>query len=428
MLSDLIHWLSYRSWNEVLLLLVGLMLLDGPRYCLATTCMCLYDWVADTLNPKRGQEEYDHCPSVCVVIAGLNESEVVAATIESVVGTYPRLEVLVIDDGSTDGMSAAARPYMLAHPEIVRVITRPWRGGKSSALNISLSHTKAEVLVAVDADSQLEPNSLWEIVQPFKDETIGVVSATVCVRNAFTNLCTWFQAVEYLQSIFIGRKAAAMLQVLPIASGAFAAYRRELSERLRGWDVGPGEDLDMVIRIRKLGYRIAFAQYAICHTEVPTKWKALFKQRRRWEGDGPVRHILRKHNDIANPLHKNFMLTNFFTFLDNVTFNLLCGYGMVAWLVYMVMQPSGLGMEPYTWLTIYAATVAAEILPLVALMYYSPNRKRDGILALAIPLMPIYRLGLLILRIYANTCEIVYRKSFYEAHVPTHVANVTWRW
>ena len=83
MLSDLIHWLSYRTWNEVLLLLVGLMLLDGPRYCLATTCMCLYDWVADTLNPKRGQEEYDHCPSVCVVIAGLNESEVVAATIES---------------------------------------------------------------------------------------------------------------------------------------------------------------------------------------------------------------------------------------------------------------------------------------------------------------------------------------------------------
>ena len=426
MLNDWIHWLSLRTWDEFFCLLIGLFLLDGPRYCLLTTLMCLADWVRDTIRGTRFELEYTHCPTVCALIAGLNEADSIPATIESLIGSYPRLEIIVIDDGSTDGMTDAARPFARKYDNIT-VLNRPWRGGKSSALNYVLTHTKAEIIVAVDADSHVDTDSIWEIVQPFKDPTVGVVSATVSVRNAFTNLCTWFQAVEYTQSIFIGRRVSAKLGVLPIASGAFAGYRREVVERVHGFDVGPGEDLDLTLKIRKLGYRVEFAQYVTCHTEVPTRWKSLLKQRRRWDGDGPVRHLLRKHGDLTNPLLRHFSLSNFFTFWDSIVFNLLCGLGLLAWLIVMWIQGS-LRAEPYVAFTLYAAAVAAEVLPLIALFYYSKTIRRDAILMLAVPIMPIYRLLLLFVRIYANLGEIFWRRSYYEPHVPPHVAEATWRY
>ena len=80
----------------------------------------------------------------------------------------------------------------------------------------------------------------------------------------------------------------------------------------------------MTDRIRRLGYRITFAQYAFCHTEVPTKWKALLKRRRRCKGDVPVRHFARKHVGMATLWHRDFHLSNIFMSLDGMTFNLLC--------------------------------------------------------------------------------------------------------
>lgn len=427
MLNDWIHWLSLRTWDEFCCLLIGLVLLDGPRYCVLTTLMCLADWTRDTIRGTRLREpEYTHCPSVCALIAGLNEAESIPATIESLLGSYPRLEIIVVDDGSNDGMTDAVRPYARQYDNI-SVLSRPWRGGKSSALNYVLTYTKADVIVTVDADSHVERNAIWEIVQPFKDPSVGVVSATVSVRNAFTNLCTWCQAVEYLQAIFIGRRVSAKLGILSIASGAFAGYRRELVERVQGFDVGPGEDLDLTLKIRKLGYRVEFAQYAVCHTEVPTRWKALVNQRRRWDGDGPVRHILRKHGDMTNPFQRHFSLTNFLTFWDSIVFNLLCGLGLLVWLIVMCSYGT-LRAEPYVLFTLYAIAVAAELLPTIALFYYSKSVKRDAILVLAAPIMPVYRLLLLFVRIYANIGEIFWRRSYFEPHVPAHVSQATWRY
>ena len=437
MLNDWIYWLSEKSWYDITLMLIGLVLLDGPRYCACTVLTCLYDWCADLVrtparicrggtSQTRSEGEYSHCPSICVVIAGLNEGDSIASTVDSIIGSYPRLEIVVVDDGSDDGMSEAALPYARRYPN-VRVVTRPWRGGKSSALNIGLIWTKADIIVAVDADSHLENDALWEIVQPFADPKVGVVSATVVARNAFKNLTTWLQGFEYAQSIFVGRRISAGLRVLPIASGAFAAYRREAVERLKGWDVGPGEDLDLTLKIRKLGYHVAFAQYATCHTDLPTKFTALLKQRRRWDGDGPVRHYMRKHNDLTNPFAANFRASNFVTFWDAIVFNLLAGFGLLLWMLYVLVQ-SVMHSAGYGFLTVYAFSLIAEVLSAVALQYYSPRRRHDLLLSLALPLVPIYRLVLMFVRVYANTNEIFFRASFYEKHVPPHVAQSTWHW
>ncbi|MGZ0173327.1 MAG: glycosyltransferase family 2 protein [Planctomycetales bacterium] len=173
------------------MLLLGMSLLDGPRYCVATAVTCIYDWVCGiwrSLVSKQPEAEFSHCPSVCVMVVGLNEGSGLAATIESIIGTCPRLEIVVVDDGSDDNMAEVGRAYASQHPGIVKIISRQWRGGKSSALNIAVTHTTAEIAMSVDADSHLASDAIWEIVQPFRNENVGAVSATVSVRNCFTNI------------------------------------------------------------------------------------------------------------------------------------------------------------------------------------------------------------------------------------------------
>jgi glycosyltransferase involved in cell wall biosynthesis len=175
--------------------------------------------------PPRTPEpaRYAHCPSICVVIAGLNEAGTVGHTLRSLHGTYPRMEVMVVDDGSSDGMADVAREFAESHAGVL-VLRRPQRCGKSSALNFALPCSRSEIIMCVDGDSQLHVNALWEIVQPFADPGVGAVSGTVLARNAFVNPATWIQGLEYLRCIFVGRRAAAGLNMLGIISGAFGAY------------------------------------------------------------------------------------------------------------------------------------------------------------------------------------------------------------
>ena len=430
MLIKWMHWLSSHTGNELTLMLIGFLLLDGPRYVLSTTFVALWDWGLDLARWWNGTDnvEFKHCPSVCAMIVGLNEGDCLRATLDSLVGTYPRLEVVVCDDGSSDDMSAVAQAFGEQHPELpMQVITRPWRGGKSSALNLALAATQAEVIVAVDGDSNLEPDTLWEIVQPFANPKIGIVSGMVRVRNWSKNLCTWCQALEYLQCIFVGRRVASVLGILAISSGALSAYRRELIVRLGGWDVGPGEDLDLALRTRKLGYDISFAQYATCQTEAPTRWIGLLKQRFRWEGDCVVRHYIRKHGDLANITWKNFRVSNFVIFWSAVIFQLICGLLIVLGLCRLPLRHSS-AHNAYYVTTFYLLALLTEIPAFFAILYYSRTRASDALLALAIPLIPLYRFMMLGVRIYANLCEIFWRSSFQMLHVPLHVREATWHW
>ena len=105
MFVDWLHWQSSLSWLDLELLLLGTLLVDAPRYTLARIAMFVYDYCRETWRALRGvneQVEFDYCPSVCVILAGYNEADSVGWSIESLVGKYPRLEIIVIDDGSAD--------------------------------------------------------------------------------------------------------------------------------------------------------------------------------------------------------------------------------------------------------------------------------------------------------------------------------------
>ncbi|MEQ8837687.1 MAG: glycosyltransferase family 2 protein, partial [Lacipirellulaceae bacterium] len=340
MLIDWIHWISSRTLTELLFVTWPLLCIDGLRYGLSTVLMCLIDAVRDGLRWLSGAAEpvCDFRPEICVVLAGLNEADTIGETLASVWGSYSPMEIIVVDDGSTDGMADVAQKFAESHRGVL-VIRKQTRGGKSSALNCALPFAKAPIIVCVDTDSHLEPGAIARIVQPFRDSQVGAVSGAVVARNANTSLLTRLQSAEYLRSVFIGRLLSSRLGMLSIVSGAFGAYRRTALERTGGWDVGPGEDGDLVLRLRKSGWKVKHAPYAQCLTNLPTAWRTLFKQRRRWEW-AAVTFECRKHIDLANIRSPGFRPSNLAILAETWFFRIFLTYTAAATtLVMMVVNP-----------------------------------------------------------------------------------------
>ena len=116
------------------------------------------------------------------------------------------------------------------------------------------------------------------------------------VRNYKESLVTTLQAIEYYDTISIGRIISSHLGIYRVISGAFGAFKKEVMDEIKGWDIGPGLDGDITVKVRKAGYKIKFASEAVCLTNVPNTFRKLIKQRMRWD-KSLVRFRMRKHKD-----------------------------------------------------------------------------------------------------------------------------------
>ncbi|MGI9429403.1 MAG: glycosyltransferase family 2 protein [Bythopirellula sp.] len=418
-----IHWLSSIAPDELLLIVMPLICLDGVRYCFASVAMCLWDTLRGFWH-RNTPPQPPYYPDVCVILAGLNEAETIVSTLESVWNSYPKLEIIVVDDGSSDGMADLARQFAATHNDVL-VLRKPNRGGKSSALNFAIPFTKAEVVICVDTDSHLEPNAIYEIVQPFADPRVGAVAGTVLARNADVNVVSQLQAAEYLRSIFLGRMLSSRLGILGIVSGAFGAFRRDAIMATGGWDVGPGEDGDLVLRLRKAAWKIVHAPYAQCLTNVPLKWQQLFRQRRRWEW-AIVTFECRKHVDLANVWSPNFRISNLMMLLETWIFRIVltfAGFLVLGWLA--ATKPDTFG---YVLLTNYVLYCVLEFLQWLVMMVYTPKPHRDVWSLACLPLVPPYYIFLKVASLVAMVEEFLWRRSYQDNFVPVHVRQVTWHW
>jgi cellulose synthase/poly-beta-1,6-N-acetylglucosamine synthase-like glycosyltransferase len=429
MWTDWIHWLSQKHPNQLLGILWALLLVDSPRYAFSCVAMAALDMLRGAWLWLRGvqeQETFSYCPSVCVIIAGYNEAQTIGHTLASLWGTYPRLEVIVVNDGSEDETAQVAYDFAQTHAG-VQVLSRSRRSGKPSALNFALAYVRAEIVVFVDADCHLGPHALWHLVQPFQDPRVGGVSATILVRNMFTNLVTWLQCYEYLNTIFLGRHLMARLGLLSIISGGYGAYSREVLDRCGGADVEPAEDLDLTLRSRRAGYRIAFAPQAQCFTNVPSTWRALARQRLRWEQSSVLRLICRKHLDMAYPWSPNFRWSNFFVCLDMWIFNIFLVLGIWAYALWLAlyMPSAAWGMMG---LTLYLGYMGFELLRVLSVLFYSRDLRRDLAVCAILPLVPLYQLFLFLVRSRALVEETFWRTSYEHNYIPLHVRQATWRW
>ncbi len=220
-------------------------------------------------------------PRVAIVVPCYNEEATVISTIESLLALdYPKdkIEIHVVDDGSTDGTRAAIARY--EHDPRIHVYHKE-NGGKHTGMNLALENTSAELIGCLDADSIVASDALRKIVPIFSNHKIAAVTPGIHVRNP-QNTLQQLQHVEYRLSIFNRFMYAALGSVF-ITPGPFSFFRASVVRELGGWRYAHStEDMEMALRIQTAGHLIANCPQAIVHTATPETLSRLFRQRVRW--------------------------------------------------------------------------------------------------------------------------------------------------
>ncbi|HEX9359742.1 MAG TPA: glycosyltransferase [Streptosporangiaceae bacterium] len=217
---------------------------------------------------------------VSVIVPAYNEATGITATVMSLCDAHylSEVEIIVVDDGSTDMTAAIA--HSLAVPG-VRVVSQP-NLGKSAALNTGIALASHDIVVLVDGDTVFEKFALARLVAPFGDPGIAAVSGNTKVGNRRGILGRW-QHIEYVIGFNLDRRMFDVIGYMPTVPGAIGAFDREVLRRLGGLsDDTLAEDTDLTMTVCRAGYRTAYVEDARAWTEAPGSLRQLWRQRYRW--------------------------------------------------------------------------------------------------------------------------------------------------
>ncbi|MGY6019819.1 bifunctional polysaccharide deacetylase/glycosyltransferase family 2 protein [Streptomyces spinosirectus] len=214
---------------------------------------------------------------VSVIVPAYNESAGIEAAVRSLLASDHPVEIIVVDDGSTDGTADLVDSLHLP----VRVI-RQENAGKPAALNTGLAVATCDLVVMVDGDTVFQPDTVRTIVQPFADPRVGAVSGNAKVVNRGGLLGRW-QHIEYVVGFNLDRRLFDLAECMPTVPGAVGAFRRRALLDLGGVsDVTLAEDTDLTMALCRNGWRVVYEEGAKAWTEAPASLNALWRQRYRW--------------------------------------------------------------------------------------------------------------------------------------------------
>ncbi|MFD3312189.1 bifunctional polysaccharide deacetylase/glycosyltransferase family 2 protein [Streptomyces sp. NPDC058694] len=216
---------------------------------------------------------------VSVLVPAYNEEAGIESTVRSLLASdYPELQIVVIDDGSTDRTAELAEG--IEDPRVL-VVRKP-NGGKAAALNTGLGHASHDILVMVDADTVFEPDAIHHLVQPLAHPAVGAVSGNTKVGNRRGLLAKW-QHLEYCFGFNLDRRMFEVLECMTTVPGAIGAFRRDAVIGVGGVsDDTLAEDTDLTMALWRAGWRVLYEESAVAWTEVPTSLRQLWRQRYRW--------------------------------------------------------------------------------------------------------------------------------------------------
>ncbi len=313
-------------------------------------------------------------PSVTVLIPSRNEELVIAKTLERMLSLdYPedKIEIVVINDGSTDKTGAIAQKLANKESRITLIdLPKAESGsGKSHALNIGLKHARHEYIAVYDADNNPEPVSLRRLVSHlYADKTLGGVIGKFRTLNRKKNLLTRFINIETLGFQWIlqaGRYRAFQIAILP---GTNCVIRKDVLNACGGWDEAAiTEDAELSVRIYQKGWKIKFVPTAVTWEQEPEKLGTWVRQRTRWvRGNN---YVIRKFLKEALLLRNRFLSMEFiYLFL---LYYLFLGAIVVSHLVFIL---SGLGIlsvstpGPYT--AVWISAFLMFLLEIVLVLSY----------------------------------------------------------
>jgi cellulose synthase/poly-beta-1,6-N-acetylglucosamine synthase-like glycosyltransferase len=231
------------------------------------------------INAQLAKQDFE--PVVDVIVPAWNEESVIERTIDFLLqSNYAHFHIFVVDDGSTDDTCKVLMDAY-AHNEKVTILTKK-NGGKASALNYGIEKSHAPLVLALDADTLFTKDTMCILVRNFSDSKIGAVAGNTKVGNTI-NVLTKLQALEYITSQNLERRAADIINAIAVVPGAVGLWRRDALEAVGGFSQDTlAEDADLTVSIIKEGYSVVYDDEAIAYTEAPDVIKNFNKQRFRW--------------------------------------------------------------------------------------------------------------------------------------------------
>ena len=365
--------------DAILILLVPLIL-EFPR--VIVKCVVL---LFEKFIKKESKSPGEYTPKISIIVPAHNEGEVIARTIESLVALdYPNKEIIVVDDNSSDDTYLKAKPYAV-RGDIILVRKREPRSNKAMALRYGVAFSSGEIIVGIDADTIIQNESLAKIVEYFKDPKVVGVAGNVRVYNT-KSLLEKIQAYEYLLAMEIGRKFQSLIQILLIIPGAFGAFRRKIMRAVGGVDADTiTEDFDFVLKLRKTGFKVTFAQDAVAWTIVPTTLSGWVRQRIRW-AYGQLQS-LKKHKDLL--FNTKFGLRSILSIIDMLLMDVFLLFIRLIWLLLLPFTFPSIPLWKLALLILLFYLIMEFIQALTALIISPRGRKEIGYLAL-IPIMVLF--------------------------------------
>ncbi len=319
-------------------------------------------------------------PLVTILVPAYNEQGVISRTLSSLVNLkYENKEIIVVDDGSTDLTRFVALGYRKYG---VRVITKP-NGGKASALNYGLLFAKGEIVVTIDADSMVTRDAVNMIVKAMTSDPNNVaVAGNIKVLNSKSTL-TKIQELEYIMAINTIRRAFAAFGAVMVIPGAFGAFKKKTVAAVGGYDTDTmTEDFDITIKLLKTRGAVSSSSAAHAYTEVPSTWKALYRQRIRW-GTGTFQTII-KHRDIFDNPRYGALHSFVFPIMLFSLFNPLASF---------IALTAGLMVALSGGLVLFAGMMAMFVLIqlFVSLMALSIDDEGSGLAAYSLFFVVVYK-------------------------------------
>jgi biofilm PGA synthesis N-glycosyltransferase PgaC len=370
------------------------LVFDVPRYVISLGVISIFE--RKRLPPLQ--------LTTSAIVAAHNEANSIRACVESIDAD----QIIVVDDGSTDGMWNVVK-QLRAEGLVHKAIQLPMRSSKITALNLALEECSGEIVFIIDADTILEPGAIDAALPYFADPEVGGVSCDLKVENESASLTTRFQAIEYAIAISMGRQVSDALNLMPNVSGAFGAFRRSALRAVGGLDMEVSEDAALTMKLRRAGYKIRFAPEAVGKTKAPETLTALTLQRLRWDA-GLITIWCRRCIGNISPLSPNFKLIEALVILDVIWFSIFLPLALP---VYYVWLWSNVGEFAFTLLgAIFIGLTALDVL--MCIVARVPFR--------LFPYIPLYALMQNIvmrpIRIVALLSELIFVSSRRDNYIP----------
>jgi len=420
-IDNFLNYISVVGFSKLLRIFWFFFFFEMFRYIIVDFISLIFIKIKRFSNKDKREaaikQLYNEMPLVSILVPGKNEGKHIFKLVTSLKEqTYPHYELIIVDDGSDDDTELICRD-LKKNGYIDYFIRNNVRGGKASGANTALRLSKGKYIVHLDADCSYDRDAIEQILIPFyMDKRVGAVGGNVMVRNYADSLVTTLQAFEYIDAISVGRMVASHLGIYRVISGAFGAFRKDLLNRVYGWDVGPGLDGDITVKLRKMGCKIVFEDRAVCLTNAPSSFRKLIKQRLRWD-KSLIRFRLRKHKDVFFP-DSNFRLIDFVSFLENILYALVLNLKWYFYLFDMMFNYVEIIGFILT-MNIFLYTLSNYFKLLVFNLFREKKHAKFSYFVLFMPLMVFYHgYFLRIVRTIAYLKEIFFKSSYKDSWNP----------